>query len=202
MMLRMTDYAPAIDPAITEQRSYKGSSVRSARIAEAALGRLLMVLGTAFILIAATTFLSLTLPSLAGLDAYIVASGSMEPGYPVNCVGYARETDPSEISTGDVIIFNDPSRGSTPITHRVVTNDTAAGLITTKGDANASIDANAVSYDNVIGKVVMHVPYLGYTANIFNGAIGRVFAAMILIASWLAIEVGRWLVSHKKYAIS
>lgn len=197
-MLRMTDYTSAIDQTLVERNaaSYKEGSLRSSRFAKTALGWLLMAIGTSVILIAVVTFLSLTLPRVAGLNAYVIASGSMEPEYPINCVVYARSAEPSELSTGDVIIFSDPSRGTTPITHRVVTNDTASGLFTTKGDANAAVDLHPVSYDNVIGKVVMHLPYLGYVASVFTGFFGRLSAALVLIASWFVIEEGRRLANR------
>ena len=169
--------APSKDAA-----SYKEGSLRSSRYARTALGWLLMAIGTSVVLVAVVTFLSLTLPRVAGLNAYVIASGSMEPEYPINCVVYARSAEPSELSTGDVIIFSDPSRGTTPIT--------------TKGDANASADQHPVNYDNVIGKVVMHLPYLGYVASIFTGFFGRLSAALVLITSWFVIEEGRRLANR------
>ena len=196
-MLRMTDYAPAIDTAIAERNvaTYKDKT-SPARHAESALGWLLVTVGTSIMILSVITVLCLTLPRAAGLNAYVVVSGSMEPNYPVNCVVYARETELAELNAGEVIIFNNPSRGSTPITHRVVANDTAEKLITTKGDANENIDVDPVSYDNVVGEVVMHVPYLGYTALAFSSQMGRIIAGIILIAAWFMIEIGGYLANR------
>ena len=190
-MLRMTDYAPTIDSAIAERNvATYDKKTSPAKYAEPVFGWLLVTLGTLIITLAVVTVLSLTLPRAAGLNAYVVVSGSMEPNYPVNCVVYSKATNPAELKTGEVIMFTNPSRGSTPITHRVVTNDPAIGSIVTKGDANANVDVSPVSYDNVIGKVVMHVPYLGYTALVFSSLIGRILAAAALIAAWFMIEIG------------
>jgi signal peptidase I len=194
-MIRMTDYASTIDSTIAERKvaSYKGNGPLFARYAKAVLGWLLAALGTSVILIVVVTFLSLTVPRIAGLNSYVVASGSMEPNYPVYSVVYADSTEASELSPGEVIIFNNPSRGSTPITHRIVSNDTANGVIITKGDANENADVDPVIYENVIGKVVMHVPYLGYSALLYSGMMGKVIAALMLIVSWFLIEIGRYL---------
>ena len=112
--------------------------------------------------------LILVIPKLAGYDAYVVVSGSMEPNIPVGSIVYSKETDPAQLQTGDVIVFIMPSRGTTPITHRVVSNDTNKGEIVTKGDANEHEDAAPVTYDNVIGKVAAHIPRVGFTAAMFT----------------------------------
>lgn len=192
-MLRMTDQATALNPTAAEHDAalYKEGRQKTASFAKTSLGWLLMTLGSSIMLVAVITVLSLALPKAAGLSAYVVVSGSMEPEYPVNCVVYAEKTEPSKLAPGDVIIFNNPSRGTVPITHRVVANDTAQGSLITKGDANKAIDAEAVSYDNVIGKVIAHIPYLGYTVSAFSSFAGRIATIFMLMGAWLLLEAGR-----------
>ena len=59
------------------------------------------------------------------------------------------------------------------VTHRIKRINTDKEKFTTKGDANDVEDSKQVSYENVIGKVVLHVPYLGYMM-VMSGTKGRI----------------------------
>ena len=154
-------------------------------------GRILGVIGTILMVLTIAACLGLVIPKIAGYDAYVVVSGSMEPNIPVGSIAYSKEVDPAELQTGDVIVFIDPARGTTPITHRVVSNDTAAGTIITKGDANDREDVNPATYDNVVGKVDFHVPRVGFVAAMLTSTQGKIVAGLILIEAWLLIEISR-----------
>ena len=157
----------------------------------AAKGRALRVLGVLIIALLSALCLSVIAPKAAGYDAFVVVSGSMEPEYPVGCVVYSKQTDPSTLSEGDVIVFNDELRGTSPITHRVVSNDTSTQTLITKGDANDHEDINPVTYDNVIGKVKAHAPCIGYITNMLTRGLGRIVTALLFLEGWLLLEVGR-----------
>ena len=88
-------------------------------------------------------------------------SGSMEPAIPVESVVYVKNIAPADIQKKDVIAFHSVLGEEAIITHRVVSNNRVAGEIVTKGDANAKEDMEPVSYENVLGKVVLTVPVLG-----------------------------------------
>ena len=62
----------------------------------------------------------------------------------------------SSYGAGDIITFR---RGSSLITHRIV-EVTEAGYIT-KGDANNTADLDAVAAEEVVGRVVGRLPYVG-----------------------------------------
>ncbi|MBR3125616.1 MAG: signal peptidase I [Mogibacterium sp.] len=142
--------------------------------------------------------LVLAAPRLAGIKTYAVISGSMEPAIPVGSMVYSKEVDPKTLETGDVIVFYNSNTtqgdGSTagiiPVTHRVVLNDTGLGEITTKGDANEQRDISKVTYNNVEGKVIFHIPHLGYIGAPLSTTMGKVAAALILLAGYLLTEVG------------
>ena len=196
-MIRIVDIAGAIDMSRVERNEliYKENEKensmaepgRGARLA----GRILHVIGVLLMVIVLAACLSLVIPKLAGYDGYVVVSGSMEPNIPVGSIVYSKEVDPALLRSGDVIVFIDETRGSTPITHRVVSNNPFTKSIITKGDANANQDANPVSYDNVIGLVTMHIPRVGFTAAMFTTRLGKLVAALILLEAWLLTEVGR-----------
>ena len=162
------------------------------------IGRLLTVIGSVILAAAIIVCLALAAPRLAGIDSYVVVSGSMEPAIPVGSMVYSKACDPAELGEGDIIVFYETMGSGVPVTHRIVENDTDKGEIITKGDANAQADLAPVIYNNVTGKVVMHVPYLGLLAaplstmilSLLLNAMEVIAAAMIIIAGYLLTEAG------------
>jgi signal peptidase I len=153
-------------------------------------GKLLIAAGRLVMLVVVAACLSLVIPHFIGYETYVVVSGSMEPNIPVGSIVYSKKADPAALQTGDVIVFVDPARGTTPITHRVVTNDTAAGTIVTKGDANEAEDVNPATYDNIKGKVAVHIPRMGFVASALTSFLGKLVAILMLMEAWLLIEIG------------
>ena len=162
------------------------------------LGRFLNLLGSIIMLAVILLCLALAAPRLAGIKTFVVISGSMEPAIPVGSMVYSKEVDPKTLETGDVIVFyssNDVQGGAgagdvIPVTHRVVLNDTTNGEITTKGDANEKNDISKVAYLNVEGKVIFHIPQLGYMAAPLASVTGKIARALIILAGYLLTEVG------------
>lgn len=162
------------------------------------LGRFLNLLGSFIMLAVILLCLALAAPRLAGIKTFVVISGSMEPAIPVGSMVYSKEVDPKTLETGDVIVFyssNTAQGGANageviPVTHRVVVNDTTNGEITTKGDANEQNDISKVTYLNVEGKVVFHIPHLGYLAAPLASMMGKIALALIILAGYLLTEVG------------
>lgn len=192
-MIRTADIVRAIDMSRVERNEaiYRENDMASAGRGARVAGRLLKAIGVVLMVFVITACLSLVIPKFAGYDAYVVVSGSMEPSIPVGSIVYSKPTDPATLSTGEVIVFMSPAHGDTPITHRVVNNDTYTGTIVTKGDANENMDANPVPYDNVVGKVVRFVPRVGFTVAMFTSVLGKLVAVLLLLEAWLLIEVGR-----------
>ena len=105
---------------------------------------------------------------VAGLKAYTVLSGSMEPTYQVGSLIYVKDVDPFELESGDVITFMLDE--NTVATHRIVEvvpdeEDDSVVRFRTKGDANENVDGSLVHYKNVIGSPVFTIPYLGYAVS-------------------------------------
>lgn len=194
-MIRIVDIAGAIDMSRVERneaiyRENEAGSPDDNNNIRAA-GRLLHAIGVILLVIVLAACLSLIIPKMAGYEGYVVVSGSMEPNIPVGSIVYSKEVDPVTLRTGDVIVFIDSTRGTTPITHRIVENDTYTHTIITKGDANEKPDISPITYDNVIGKVTAHIPRVGFTVAMFTTALGKLVAALILLEAWLLMEVGR-----------
>lgn len=90
----------------------------------------------------------------APLRMLSVVSGSMEPSIPTGSI--ILIIPQSTYRDGDIITYK---LGNILVTHRIVY---AKNYFLTKGDSNSQIDPETVSKDQIIGKVVIHIPYLGY----------------------------------------
>ena len=114
----------------------------------------------------------------------------MEPAIPVGSMVYSRPIEPVDLDVGDVIVFYKTDGEDRPITHRVVENDAAARKLVTKGDANAHEDQDPVLYDNVIGKVVLHIPLFGMIAAPFSYTKGKISMVIIMAVGYLLVSLG------------
>jgi signal peptidase len=112
-----------------------------------------------------------------------VYTGSMEPAIPVGSIVVIKPADPETLKVGDIICFKIESESATTVTHRII-NITSQGFIT-KGDANEDPDQWIVAKENVIGKVIAVIPYIGYLGYFVRTPIG--FILLILIPATLII---------------
>lgn len=103
-------------------------------------------------------------PSIAGLQMYVVLSGSMSPAFDTGSLIFVKPIKPDNLKEGDIITFRGGSGSNSVVTtHRVIEINEENGLsFITKGDANNVQDPNPVLPDRVIGKVTGHVAYVGY----------------------------------------
>lgn len=116
---------------------------------------------------------------LVGVKTYAVLSGSMEPVYPTGSLLYVKSVDTSELRVGDSITFMLDE--DTVATHRIIEilpddDDPAVIRFRTQGDANDFADGTPVRGENVIGKPLFAIPYLGYVASIIQNPPGTYFA--------------------------
>jgi signal peptidase len=124
--------------------------------------------------------------SLAGDTRYEpVYTGSMEPAIPVGSVVVIKPVDPETLKVGDIICFqlSEP----TSITHRII-NITNEGFIT-KGDANEDPDQWIVKKENVIGKAVFTIPFIGYIGYFVRTPIGFILLIIIPASLIIIIEI-------------
>ena len=129
----------------------------------------------------------IAIPKFMGMQAYNVISGSMEPTISVGSIVYVEAEDFSDLKEGDIIAFN---AGASVVTHRIMAIDSQSMLITTKGDANASVDFTPVAYTNVIGKVVVHFPVIGNISSYLSEPAGKIVAILSLIIGIILTNAG------------
>ncbi len=134
---------------------------------------------------------------LFGLLPYAVLSSSMEPAYPAGALIYVRPVPADNIQIGDAISFV-MNEDLVVATHRVVEIDTDARQFRTKGDANTIVDGSPVHFNNLLGKVVFSIPYLGYIAHYIASDRGRYVAIAIILFCLLWLVMPGLLSADKK----
>jgi len=115
------------------------------------------------------------------IKLYSVLSGSMEPQIPLGSV--IVTVPQSEYKEGDIITFGAETDRTKTVTHRIleISRDIDLGKISyrTKGDANESADMELIDSGRVIGKVVFHLPYLGYGVAFAQTQLGLILLIII-----------------------
>lgn len=119
-----------------------------------------------------------------------VLSGSMEPSLQVGSLVVSRPVDPETVLIGDIITFRLDRTDVTLVTHRVNDIGHSSPLyFETKGDANESPDPFTVPARNLVGKIVLHIPYAGYATEFlktpFGFVLGLLVPALIVIVMYL-----------------
>ncbi len=119
--------------------------------------------------------LFLLLPKAFGIEPNIVLSGSMEPYMRTGGLAFTNTKD-LEPEIGDVITYRIDNK---QVTHRVI--DTEDGCYVTKGDANEGVDAALVTQEQIVGTVVLTMPYLGYVASYLHKKYALFFIAALFV---------------------
>lgn len=129
------------------------------------------------VFVAATTLL--TKFPISGHRIYIVTSGSMEPAIPVGSLVIIRPQP--DYAVGDVVNFAQSGRSNVTVTHRIadIKNGEMAVEYVTKGDANEDPDSELVPATDVLGKLWVTIPYLGYVAQFAKTKFGLMFLVVI-----------------------
>lgn len=121
---------------------------------------------------------------LFGLTPYTILSGSMEPTYHVGSLIYVVDVEPEELKIGDPLTYI--IAGGTVVTHRIIDivyDEEEPGVIRfqTQGDNNDIPDGSLVHENNVVGKPVFTIPYLGYVSSFIQNPPGSYFAVAVCL---------------------
>ena len=132
-------------------------------------------------------FLVFYRPTFLGGDSRYepVLSGSMEPAIPVGGIVVIKPVDPETLKTGDIICFQ--LSEDTSVTHRII-NITDEGLVT-KGDANEDPDQWTVKKENVIGKVILTIPFIGYLGYFVRTPTGLILLIVLPASVIIIVEI-------------
>ena len=116
----------------------------------------------------------------ASYRVYVIHTGSMSPNIPSGSAVLVHE---GHYRVGQVITFTED--GLT-VTHRLVSIN-SSGIITTKGDGNATNDPWHVPKSQIIGGVVVAPRYVGYWIMYLKKPLGLasvLLAALVLWQIW------------------
>lgn len=119
--------------------------------------------------------------------AYIIISESMVPHINVYDAVVTVRVDAESIKVDDIITFisKEIETAGTPITHRVIgivyEDDTKQKIVgfRTKGDHNNTADFALIAPNEVIGKVFLRIPMIGYVQTIMTKPIGWLLIVVV-----------------------
>lgn len=134
------------------------------------------------------------LPSLLGLQRYVIETGSMTGTYDPGTLLLSEVVPVEELVEGDVITYL-PPRGDHLITHRIVSidRDAQGRIYRTKGDANEVADPWTFRLDNATqARAKLGVPFVGHVLSLLGRPDVRIFAValpalLICLASLAAL---------------
>jgi signal peptidase len=133
------------------------------------------------------------LPNVLGYQSLTVVSGSMVPTLGVGSVVIDDVIAPAEARPGDIVTFKDPLHPR-QLTHRLqrvrVEGDTF--YMTTLGDANDVPEHWSVPRTGHIGRVVAHLPKLGYVRQWLGSRYARLGAMGLVVLLGALMLVDLW----------
>ncbi len=120
-----------------------------------------LLLGALVVLLVALGFAAHLGPSV-GLEPYAVRTGSMTPTIPVGSLLVVTDVAAEAVVPGDVVTVR--IGAGTTVTHRVaeVVIQDGGRTFRLKGDANEQPDPVLVLPEQVVGRVSVHVPAIGF----------------------------------------
>ncbi len=128
-------------------------------------------------------------------NAYVVLSGSMIPEIQIKDIVVTKKIPEEKLQVGDIITFvsPDPRFGGISITHRIIDKlyDESKGIYTykTQGDANNVADTVPVPDDNILGKVILKIPKLGYIQDILSSKGGLIVLVLLPCLAILSYDI-------------
>ena len=136
--------------------------------------KVFQVLATLLLVVVILACVGIFIAPRFGWHLDVVYGGSMEPAIHLGSLVVIQPIDPQDVGVGDIITYAPTTDTSIMITHRVVeVIDGEYGLMfLTKGDANEDPDAYGVPAQNVVGRVWMSVPYVGYAMDFMKTPLG------------------------------
>ena len=140
----------------------------------------------AFLVLIGGLLIFSAVPIEGNFQVKIVLSGSMEPAIKTGSVVIVKPADRYEID--DIVTFGKDDRENVPTTHRIIDVRIVEGetRFVTKGDANEDPDVKSVNEKDILGKVILDIPYAGYAVDTARKPYG--FLALILIPAGIIIS--------------
>ena len=147
------------------------------KIAKKVIEIIAIILIYNIILIALSSANKISVVNILGYKSYIIKTNSMEPTISINDVVITKKVKKEKIKKGDVITF---LQDGEVITHRI-TQIEDNGNYTTKGDNNNIEDIFKITYENIEGKHILTIPYLGKIVQVLDNKIVFLIITLIIL---------------------
>jgi signal peptidase len=134
-------------------------------------------------------------PSMLGLRSMTVLTGSMRPAIQPGDLVIIRNINSEKVRKGDIVTYA-KSKGFY-ITHRVADISRKDGKLqfTMKGDANNINDSEPIAPEQLIGSMLLKVPYGGYAAYFLRSPVGLTLLVLIpvifILGGYIKSEIGK-----------
>ena len=117
-------------------------------------------------------------PSFLGIKTYTIVSGSMEPQLKIGDIAIVKEVGDQELRVDDVISFR---QGQSIVTHRIIEikEKDDEKIYITKGDGNNIEDNGEATYDQIEGKVIGRIPFLGKVSRVLQGKVTMIVIVLM-----------------------
>ena len=112
---------------------------------------------------------------------YTILTQSMYPTIKAGDVVITYKDENNKYDVGDVVTFISDSNGGITVTHRIMETYDLNGYYSyvTKGDNNNARDNEMVKSDNVLGKVILKIPKIGYAQQFLVSKTGWIVAVLL-----------------------
>lgn len=134
------------------------------------------------LLVSASFILLTTYDVIPGFNFYVVMSGSMEPEIHMGSVVGIKEQE--QYKKDDIVTVRMPYTQNETYTHRIIevrepeeSNENTTFI--TKGDANETADGDPVSQDQILGKVFVSIPLIGYLVSFAKKPMGFILLVIL-----------------------
>lgn len=137
------------------------------------------------------------IPSIMGVEVLQVVSESMKGTLNINDVIIAKKVDVKSLNVGDIIVFK---KDGAVITHRITNIVKRYDKLEfeTKGDANNTPDKGTVKEENIEGKYICTIKYIGNILKFIKTPIGLTLVVTIPIIIMLFILIEERNVTEQK----
>ena len=134
-------------------------------------------------------------PMFMGCGWFIVISPSMQGTINKGDLVVVKKTDDYEL--GDIVMYLREEDGKIPITHRLYLPGPEEGTFITKGDNNRDPDAKPITVDDIVGEVVLTIPYVGTIFDWILHESGYIYILALIIIIVAAVFFWNWFSTEK-----